>query len=91
VSGFIESLNNRFASACSDTFLTEVLLLRLRDLDSGRSLGARVCDGDQTAAYDAACSVFETILERACGMSINGHHVTQDFAVAMTTQEGGDQ
>jgi hypothetical protein len=87
VSGFVAAQNGRFREHCSDVFLTEVLMMRLREASrrTGKSLGGMALEGDENAAYEAGMPVFESILETACGAGINGHHYTHDFVEAVMT------
>lgn len=85
---FVAHQNGRFREHCSDRFLTEVLLLRLRERSGGgrRIRGDMVLEGDRNPAYAAAVAVFEWILEVECCVPVNGHHVAQEFADKVTSQ-----
>lgn len=70
VEAFVAGLGGACRSHCSDQFLTEVLLMRLQEVFRLPS---------RCSPYEAVIPVFETILEGACGVTFNGHHIAQAF------------
>lgn len=86
IRSFVAGLDGRYREHCSDEFLSRVILERFRRprRHDGVSRGdVLVILKDITAAYDAACNVFESILEHGCQAGGNGHHVAQAFSAHM--------
>lgn len=85
VAAFVASLEGRFREHCSDAMLTAILMHRLRQSNrhNDKSLGTAMLGGDPNAAYEAACPIFEYVLEHGCRAGGNGHHVAQNFCAAM--------
>jgi len=83
---FVEGLEGRYQEHASDKMLESILMWRLSCRDDfyvTKSQAALILEGDPNAAYNAACPVFESILEHGARAGGNGHHVAQDFAAAM--------
>lgn len=84
VEAFVKTLNSRFKEFISDQCLVSLLMFRLRenwDMGKNISRGQLVLQGEESVAYEAACPIFETILEHGCQVVANGHHVVaQSFA-----------
>ncbi len=79
-----EELNGRYREHVSDAFLSALLMRELsRPVSCHKpelSRAAAIVDGQgRGEAYDAACYIFEIILEHQCQAGGNGHHVAQDF------------
>jgi hypothetical protein len=72
VAGWVEGQNGRWRENASDAFLT-ALLVRLSGLPPEDA------EEKPNFGYDVACLVFETCMERGCGVGANGHHVAQSF------------
>jgi hypothetical protein len=86
---FVEAQNGRYREHCSDKFLEALLLRQMsqpawphRTPDTCRA--EALLNGDINVAYEAACPIFENLLESQCGVVCNGHHVAQDFAEALS-------
>ena len=89
---FVKTLNGRFKEFISDQCLVSLLMFRLReswDMGKNISRGQLVLQGEESVAYEAACPIFETILEHGCQVRTNGHHVAQSFSRQMILVEPG--
>lgn len=80
---FIDSQDGRFRKHVSDVFL-EALIMRemgkqLRSGHSDATYAEAILDGREGMAYQAAFYIFESLLEHACGVCMNGHHRSQAF------------
>ena len=84
VAAFVANLHGRFREHCSDEMLVGVLMQRLcREPYRDSTRAQALLDGDRDVAYDAACPIFELILEYRCRAGGNGHHVAQSFCAHM--------
>ena len=88
VDSFVESQQGFYRDHISDKALSALLMWRLSGSFSshtpGKSRAEMILKGDVNAAYDAACCIFETVLEYGAGVRGNGHHRAQEFAEAMS-------
>jgi hypothetical protein len=81
---FVESLEGRYRAHVSDEYLVAHLAHELYGI-----YFRRLSDSITNKAYDAACIVFESILERRCKAGGNGHHVAQDYSKLFNDFEDG--
>lgn len=82
VQQFVSDLRGRYIKMVGDDFLVALLMHRLSEPANHRSASRAelILNGDPNAAYEAACPVFETILEHRLHVTGNGHHAAQDFS-----------
>ena len=86
VEEFVKSRNGFYKEHCSDKFLSGLITMYLQKPTPRNphiSFVEAMMDGDQNAAYDSACWIFEGLLEFRCGAGGNGHHVAQNFTAFM--------
>lgn len=80
---FIDSQDGRFREHVSDVFLEALIMRELGRYLPGPagmpSFGQAILDGREGMAYQAVCYIFESLLEHACGIIMNGHHRAQAF------------
>ena len=83
VEKFVAGLEGMYREHASDKLLIAMLMHRLSEPGYGPSKKSRadaILEGDVNVAYEAACTIFERMLECGCGLSRNGHHRAQEFA-----------
>lgn len=89
VEGFVAETRGYYRNHVSDEMLTALLMWRLSEPWSNGSPKSRaeaILEGDLNAAYDAACCIFERLLEHGARAGGNGHHKAQAFSAAMSRQ-----
>lgn len=94
VASFVESQNGFYRKHCSDELLTALIMYQMGNPSRRNSMHSVaeeiVIGGDQNAAYDAVCWLFENVLEHGCHAGGNGHHVAQSFTAIMEPITGID-
>lgn len=87
VEKFVGDTRGFYNDHVSDRMLTALLMWRLSESwlnsDATKSRGQSILEGDVNAAYDAACCIFEQVLEHGAQAGGNGHHRAQDFSAAL--------
>ena len=90
VEAFVADTRGFYRDHASDEMLTALLMWRLAgswlNSDPNKSRAESILEGDPNAAYDAACCIFEPVLEHGARAGGNGHHRAQDFSAAMSRQ-----
>lgn len=86
VEEFVTDQRGFYRDHASDEMLVALLMWRLSGSSYGgeKSRAEMILEGDPNAAYDAACPIFERILEHGARAGGNGHHRAQHFAEAMS-------
>ena len=88
VEAFVADTLGFYRAHASDELLTALLMWRLAgswlSSDPNKSRAESILEGDPDAAYDAACCIFERVLEYGARAGGNGHHRAQDFSAAMS-------
>lgn len=86
VEDFVKTLDGTYRAHATDALVVALLLVQL---DLGRSditkpsYGQQLLAGDYGVAYNAACTVFETLFEGKLRCGGNGHHRAQAFSAYM--------
>lgn len=80
-------LQGRYKDHASDQMLTTLIMYHLGNpsrREPEKCLAHVMVEGDGSAAYEATCWLFESVLEHGCRAGGNGHHVAQSFCEAMS-------
>lgn len=86
IAKFVATVGGRFNEHCSEPLLVGLLLQRMCREAYRKDYPCRAqaaLSGDPNATYDAAVTIFESLLEGQCGVATNGHHLAQAFGKHM--------
>lgn len=91
VENFVAEIGGTYREHISDKALVTLLMYKLRQkyYNNNTFINA-IFDGDNNAAYEAVCPIFEVFLEYGAGVNSNGHHRAQQFAQQLMSRIKGD-